>query len=343
MSLKNEQYRRILREYDQKQLKNQRQYQERLEEFYKTIPAIKEIDEDIAKNAVQATKLSLFGDETALAKLKQANEEFSQDKAALLVAHNFPADYLSMQYSCSDCKDTGYITDTTWSDEEHVLLSKNKCHCFKQAIVDLLYTQSNIRQAIEKENFSTFSYDYFDQNRVDSVTGLTSYDNMVRVVASCQSFIQNFDHTFENILFYGNAGVGKTFLTNCIAKELLTSAHTVIYLTAFQLFDILEKHKFSKGEKDYNIEEQFQGILDCDLLIIDDLGTELNNSFISSQLYLCINERLLAEKSTIISTNLSLDDLGTHYSERIFSRITSNYTLLKLFGDDIRLKKAFAP
>ena len=162
---------------------------------------------------------------------------------------------------------------------------------------------------------------------------------MVHIVASCQNFIQNFDQKFENILLYGNSGAGKTFLSNCIAKELIESAHTVIYLTAFELFDILEKHKFSKTKED-TIEEQFEGILDCDLLIIDDLGTELANSFTNSQLYTCLNERLLSEKSTIISTNLSLDDLSEQYSERIFSRIVSSYTILKLFGTDIRIKKA---
>ena len=260
------------------------------------------------------------------------------EKEALLKCYRIDPEMLHMQYRCPDCKDTGYITDTTWQDESHLLLSKNKCHCFKQAIVDVLYQQSNIRNAIETENFSTFSYDYYDQDITDETTGMTAYEHMVDVVARCQDFIQNFDHTFENILFSGDSGVGKTFLSNCIAKELLESAHTVIYLTSFELFDILEKHKFRK-EQNYDLEEQFQGILDCDLLIIDDLGTEFNNSFISSQLYLCLNERLLARRSTIISTNFTIDELNAQYSERILSRIIGNYHLLKLFGRDIRLKK----
>lgn len=342
MPLKNEHYNRILREYDKKQLENRRILQEKQDAIYEAIPSIKELDNEMARNAVKATKLTLLGDEHALEELKTLNHELSEDKKALLLAHNYPVDYLTLTYSCPDCKDTGYITNETWQDEDHVLLSKNKCHCFKQKIVDLLYTQSGLRQAIERENFSTFSYDYFDHTYVDPSEGITSYDNIVYVVNTCHSFIQEFDSSFQNILFYGTPGVGKTFLTNCIAKELLNSAHTVIYLTSFQLFEILEKHKFSKGE-DYAIEEQFQGIFDCDLLIIDDLGTEVTNTFINSQLYLCINERQLSEKSTIISTNLSLDDLRTQYSERIFSRIVNDYNILKLFGDDIRLKKAFAP
>ena len=127
---------------------------------------------------------------------------------------------------------------------------------------------------------------------------------------------------------------GKTFLSHCIAQELLDTAHCVMYFSAFDLFDLLADSKFSREKN-----EGAEFILDSDLLIIDDLGTELTNSFVSSQLFLCINERIMRRKSTIISTNLSLESLVEIYSERTFSRITSNYTMLKLTGDDIRIKK----
>lgn len=343
MALKNSQINCILREYDRKQQENRRRLRERQEEIYQILPAVREIEQELAANAVEATKLTLEGDESAITTLKEKNQSLIEAKTALLASHGYSPDYLTLSYFCPDCKDTGYITDHVWQDEEHILLSTSKCHCFKQAVVDLLYSQSGIRSAIEQENFSTFSYDYFSQDFIDPNLGISSYENIVRAVATCQNFIQNFDKEFENILLYGNAGVGKTFLSNCIAKELLETSHTVIYLTAFQFFDILEKHKFNKNDTDYTIEEKFQGIMDCDLLIIDDLGTELTNSFINSQLYLCVNERLLSKHSTIISTNLSLDEIRDLYSERIFSRITSNYTIIKLFGEDIRLKKTFAP
>lgn len=343
MALKNSQINCILREYDRKQQENRRQLRERQEEIYKILPAVREIEQELASNAVEATKLTLSGSESAIDELREKNQSLMEAKTALLTSHGYSTDYLCLSYFCPDCKDTGYITEHIWQNEDHILLSSNKCHCFKQAIVDLLYTQSGIRSAIEQENFSTFCYDYFSQDYIDRNLGISSYENIVRAVATCQNFIQNFDKEFQNILFYGNAGVGKTFLSNCIAKELLNSSHTVIYLTAFQFFDILERHKFDKNDTDYSMEEKFQGIMDCDLLIIDDLGTELTNSFINSQLYLCVNERLLSKHSTIISTNLSLDEIRELYSERIFSRITSNYTIIKLFGEDIRLKKAFAP
>lgn len=329
MELKNFQFNKILREYDRRQLEHRHALEVKYMLLAKEIPELEEIDRAIASNSVRHAKLSLLGQSLSSKDLAAQNQVFSDKKKRLLEEHGYPSDYLNLSFSCNDCKDTGYCNN-------------KKCHCFKQAIVDLLYTQSNIRTAVVFENFNTFSFDYYSNEYEEAATGLTPYANMKRVVACVKQFIKDFDKTHSNLLFYGNTGVGKTFLTNCIAKELLDTAHTVIYLTSFELFDILEKNKFSRTGEDYEIKEQFQGILDCDLLIIDDLGTELNNAFISSQLYLCMNERLLNRKSTIISTNLSLDDLNTLYSERIFSRIASNYTLLKITGDDIRLKKAFA-
>ena len=163
-----------------------------------------------------------------------------------------------------------------------------------------------------------------------------------RIVVMKDGVVQQIDTPYnlynkpKNIFFYGNTGVGKTFLSNCIAKELLDAGYSVIYFTAFQLFDILSKGVF---EKDADAIAAHQNIFDCDLLIIDDLGTELSNSFTTSQLFLCVNERILRQKSTIISTNLNLEQIAEIYSERTLSRISSNYSFIKLFGDDIRIKK----
>ena len=166
---------------------------------------------------------------------------------------------------------------------------------------------------------------------------------MRKIVDGCKKFIETFDSNHDNFLFLGNTGVGKTFLANCIAKELLDKGYTVAYLTAFRLFDILEKYKFGKNNSDiHDAANQFDYILNCELLIIDDLGTELSNAFTTSQLYLIINERLLSRKSTIISTNLSLDHLNSNYSERIYSRIISNYSIRRIIGKDIRLLKALS-
>lgn len=310
------------------QLQNKHELDLRTQEVYALIPELKDIDDEVVTCAMQSAKLMLMGDNKSLSKLKKLTDQAATRRIKLLEEHGFPKDYLTLKYRCPDCKDTGFINN-------------EKCHCFKQAIVDILYSQSNIKNAIEKENFSTFSYDFYSDDYVEPTTKLTPRENIRRVVNVCKDFIENFGTKHENLLLYGNTGVGKTFLANCIAKELLDRSNTVIYLTAFQLFDILEKNKFGKDEENFESQNQFDYILDCDLLIIDDLGTELNNSFVNVQLYLCINERLLRNKSTIISTNLSLDNINTIYSERVFSRIASNYSLLKIVGEDIRLKKLF--
>ncbi len=328
MSLKNFQYNKILREYDNKQLQNRHDLDIRIEEVYSAIPELKKIDDEVVTCSIRSAKLLLMGEDSALSTLKKITDAASGKRADLLVLHGYSEDYLYPRYHCPDCKDTGYI-------------GTDKCHCFKQAIVDIVYSQSNIKTAIARENFNSFSFDYYSDDFEEPSTRLTPRENIRRVVDVCKHYINTFDQEFQNLLLYGNTGVGKTFLANCIAKELLDNAHTVIYLTAFQLFDILEKNKFGKGEDSFEFQNQFDYILDCDLLIVDDLGTELNNSFVNVQLYLCINERYLRQKATIISTNLSLDNINTIYSERVFSRIASNYTLLKIVGEDIRLKKLF--
>ena len=154
----------------------------------------------------------------------------------------------------------------------------------------------------------------------------------------CSKYFPQMEHLLQNLFLYGSTGVGKTFLSHCIASELLKTAHCVLYFSAFDLFARLAQTALSRKSETYTRDEF---ILDCELLIIDDLGTELTNSFVSSQLFLCINERISRRKSTIISTNLKLEDFSATYSERTFSRIASNYQMLKLIGKDIRIQKIF--
>lgn len=329
MVLNNWQYNAIQRDYDLKKSHNKRILKEREQEIFARIPAIKDLENEIITNSMEAAKLSIMGDDSAIERLKESNEELSRCKKELLVSNGYPANYLSPLYSCKDCKDTGYINN-------------EKCHCFKQAIVNMLFSQDTVKEIIKDENFSNFRLDYYSNDITNEITGLTPYANMRRVLGRCKQYIDTFGTDYQNLLIYGNAGVGKTFLANSIANELIHRAVTVIYLTSYQLFDILEKNKFHKsndqsGTPDGKLNEEF--IYDCDLLIIDDLGTEFNNSFVSSQLYNCINERHLKKRSTIISTNLSLQELSATYSERIYSRLVGNYTLLNVYGDDIRFMK----
>lgn len=328
MALKNDQYNQILREYDNRRFKNKHALDKRLEEAYLAIPELKALDEEIIKISAQSGRMALYGDDNALKDLKEITSALKARQIELLIENDIPADYLDMQYQCIKCKDTGYI-------------GNDKCSCFKQAISDLLYSGSNIKTILTSENFSKFSFHYYSDDYIDETLGLSPLTNMQKVVAGCKSFIRHFNKSHDNLLLLGNTGVGKTFLANCIAKELLDRGYTVIYLTAFRLFDILEKYKFGKDEDSaYEASNQFAYFLSCDLLIIDDLGTELNNAFTNSQLYLIINERLLRQKSTVISTNLSLTNINTSYGERVFSRIASSYSVHRIIGEDIRLHKA---
>jgi DNA replication protein DnaC len=195
-----------------------------------------------------------------------------------------------------------------------------------------------VKNIISDENFDTFSYEWYDKTNAIPSLGLTPYNNMQRIVSICHSFIDNFDTKHDNLLLFGDTGIGKTFLSNCIARELLETSHSVIYLTAIELFQKFEQQDFNKPDTSTaTLDSSY--ILDCDLLIIDDLGTEFGNSYTNSRLFYCINERILRQKSVIISTNLSLSDIRNLYSERVFSRLTSSYTMLKLVGDDIRILK----
>ena len=322
MALSNSQYDAILRTYEQKQRNNRDLLDKRRQTVYNQIPELENLHNSLSLLGVKQARKLLNGDEHALQELKEERKKLTDRKAMLLTSAGYPADYLEPIYDCADCRDTGYI-------------GNQKCHCFQKAIIDLLYTQSNLKNVLAKENFGTFSFAYYSENHVDSVTGRSSLETMQNAHRTALEFVDTFSDEFRNLFLYGDTGVGKTFLSNCIAKELIDRAFSVIYFTAYDFFDTLAKSKF---EKDDTAEMMSEHIFDCDLLIIDDLGTELPNSLTVSQLFLCLNERLLRRKSTVISTNLSLESIVDIYSERTFSRITSNYTMLKLTGDDIRIK-----
>lgn len=324
MGLTNSQYDAIMRIYSRLQLENARTAAARREEAYDRIPALRKLDLTVSEAAALAAREALEGSEEASASFRSRLDQIRRKREALLTGNGYPADYLDPPCRCPDCHDTGFLPDGT------------QCHCFRQAAIDLLYSQSGMREILQKENFDTFSLDYYPSDIRHPVTGKTSRQNMEDILSGCRRFIEDFDKESQNLFFYGDTGLGKTFLSHCIAKELIETSHSVMYFTAFDLFEQLAKDSFSKASEAAGT---FDFITECDLLIIDDLGTELTNAFVSSRLFLLLNERLRSGKSIIISTNLPLAKFAEVYSERIFSRITSGFLLMNFFGSDIRIQK----
>ena len=330
MSRHNDYYNAVQRMYDLRQLNNRHAYDLRKQEVYRCVPALEALDQEQVSSSIQRIKTALITG-TASGTPAETGNNYSDKRKKLLTDAGYPENYLEMQYHCPLCRDTGYADG-------------KKCKCFKAAFINLLYGDSALRSALDTENFDTFSYEYYADDVRDSLTGLTPYQNIQDAVAKAKNFIADFDSSegdCHNLLICGNTGVGKTFLTNCIARELINSGHGVVYLSANELITILEDYKFKRNTAadSETLYEHHTAIQECDLLIIDDLGTEPVNNFTVTQLFNLLNTRQLQRRSTVISTNLSMQNIKETYSERIFSRIASTYDYIRLFGEDIRLKK----
>ena len=298
MALSNSQYDAIMREYGKQQMENQHSQEARKKEIYQKVPAVKELEAEIAERSVACARKLLEGNQEAIYELREKLADLKEQKALLIKAAGYSDDYLELHYRCKDCRDTGWVDG-------------HKCHCFLRAQMKLLYAQSNLERVLEQENFDHLTFQYYDNSQIIPEIGMTNADYMRRVV--------------------------KTFLTNCIARKLMDTYHSVIYFSASDLFEVFSRNKFDYDQAE-EMKDTYRYILDCDLLIIDDLGTELNNSFTSSQLFYCINERMNMNRSTIISTNLSLTQLRDSYTDRVTSRIM-RYRIIPLYGRDIRLLK----
>lgn len=330
MALTKEQYDSIMENYAQKRFKHRRILIRRREEIYTKIPEYKSLEEKVPSVAVKALRRRLDPqDSTASAAPGAVRSENSTDsrtdselhsialrKRTLLISHGYPADYLVPGSDCPLCHDTGYVNG-------------RKCRCFRREEISLLYNQSHLKDLVKEQNFDNLSEDYYQGQDLRRFR---------TVCATCHRFVDEFTSQYRNLYFYGTVGTGKSFLSICIARELLDQGIPVLYFSAAALFDKLSAYSFDYHARD-DLRSFTSDLYGVDLLIIDDLGTELTNQFVASQLFACLNERALGRKATIISTNLSLEELQKRYSDRVFSRITSSYELCKLTGRDIRLLK----
>ena len=316
----------ILTDYERKRDKADRLLEKRKQDVYSQIPQVKEIEDEISKVGLEMMKIVLKNPSSKEELSLQAKEKIqtlTTKKQDLLDKWNVPKGYLDIQYECNLCKDRGFLP------------SGKKCNCLKQAIINESYKMSNLSKILEKQNQCTYDDSIFS-DEIDPKSGISPRQNMQLILSDCDEFIYDFDKDNDkNLLFYGDTGLGKTFMSSYIAKELLDKGYLVIYQTSFKMFEIIEEYKFRNSDKHLS-RDDYENLFECDLLIIDDLGTELTNSFTISELFIILNTRLLNGKKTIISTNLNPAQLGELYSQRIFSRIFDKFKMIKFIGDDLR-------
>ncbi len=328
--MNNSNLKELLIEYEKKRLKALQDLDYRKEELYLKFPRLKEIENELNNSSISFAKSMLNNNTLNIEDLKQKIEKLKEEKNTILKSNKKNLNYLDIWYDCPVCKDTGYITD---------LSKTSMCSCLKQKLFDIEYNKSNISN-IDTENFSNFNLNLFSDEIDEEKYGetISPRENMKEIKHSAFKFIQNFDNPDEkNLLFSGCTGLGKTFLSNCIVNELIKKGKTVLYQTAPVMLDSLISYMFKNDSSLSN------NLLNVDLLVIDDLGTETMNSMKFTELYKIINTRLLNQNGkitkTIISTNLDLQNLFNTYDERLVSRFVGHYNIYHFFGDDIRFKK----
>ncbi len=323
----------LLKEYEQKRLNALVDLDKRKQSLYSSNKRLEEIDFELNNYALNTAKNILSSsNNTSLIDLQNKIDTLKKEKETLLKNLNVDNSFFKPHFECTLCEDTGYIKD---------VYSFNLCSCIKQKLFDIEYNKSNLSN-LAKDNFTNFDINLYSDEVNENLysSNLSPRDNIRNIREIASSFVNNFDNSEEkNLLFLGNTGLGKTFLSNCIANELLKQGKTVLYQTAPVMLDTIIDYRFNKPGAT-NI---YDNILDVDLLIIDDLGTECMNSMKFSELFNVINTRLLNQNNhitkTIISTNLNLKELSEKYDERIFSRFVGFYNICRFFGEDIRFKK----
>lgn len=309
----------VQRDFEAKRRASEAKRAMRLEEVYALCPKIREIDEELRKVSFEIVGAISLGKEECALKIEQIKERnlaLQKKRAELLVSLGLDASYTELEYECELCKDTGYVSGFL-------------CKCYKEALSLKGYAHSGLAKLLEKQSFESFSFDYYkgeDRRVIEQ-----NFDELL-------SFAKNFETDKRSFLLYGPTGLGKTHLSSAVARYLLDNGYDVVYESAQNVFADFERDRF-RDRFDDEVELVSDKYLDCDLLILDDLGTEMVTQFSVSCLYNIINTRLNCGLPIIASTNLRSDEIRKIYHDRITSRLFGEFTIQQFSGQDIRRQK----
>jgi len=294
-----------------------------LMEAYAQVPRIREIDMQLRRTMAQAAQAAFLQgsdgrEQMELARLK--NLELQQERAILAMEH-FETGYLDETPICDNCGGSGYVGSAM-------------CECLRELCRQEQKKEVSILSG-SRDTFNQFNLDYYP-DRVDTKYGASPRAIMERNFKVCRTYALTFTPNAGNLLFVGGTGLGKTFLSACIARAVADRGYSVVYESAGHLFGKLEQAKFSPSEEARREAAKFT---DCDLLIVDDLGTEMPGQFVTAALYTLLNDRILSGKPMVISTNLNVDEMSRRYTPQIASRLHGSFQRLTFVGEDIRILK----
>ena len=284
-------------------------------------PEIAQVEREMASHGADVVKAVGMGADLDeyIKNLAIANLKAQEKRKALLKSVGFPEDYLDVKYTCDICKDTGYNKEFY-------------CQCYRKLIRDVARDALGANSPLKKCTFDSFRIDRYP-DVTDSVIGINQREHMKNTYEYCKDYAENFTTDSQGLFMYGKTGLGKTHLSLAIANEVINRGYDVYYGSVQSIMDKLEAEHFGRLPREDSIKDD---ILDCDLLIIDDLGAEFATQFTNAELYNILNSRMLSSLPTIISTNLDMKDIADKYSQRVASRIMGTMTGLYFCGKDIR-------
>ena len=303
---------------------NEAETRRRREEVYARNPRIRAIDQKLRETMLSAMGAALAGGDPteALAAVREENIDLQEQRGLELTRLGLPMDYLDDHYSCPDCHDTGSRGTAL-------------CHCLLDIYREEQARDLSALLKLGEETFDSFDLSYYP-DAVNPATGMSPRQVMETAFETCLLYANKFSPDGSpNLFLSGAPGLGKTFLSACIAREVAAKGYSVVYETAVEALSKYEAERFGRGDPEA-LRADIRRLETCDLLILDDLGTEYPTAFTVSALYTLINTRLTGRKKTVISSNLTVRDLETRYNPAIMSRLTGDYSLVKFEGDDIR-------